>query len=86
MAVLPTLVSPDVALVRRANVEFLRPNVARPAIVNGAAGLVFAPKTDPIAVLGVTVVGERIAALDLVVDPSKLAHVRTGHQTIEQES
>jgi len=45
---------------------------ARPAIVNGTAGLVVAPGPLPIAVVGFTVVGGRIAEIDIVADPEKL--------------
>jgi RNA polymerase sigma-70 factor (ECF subfamily) len=45
---------------------------ARPAIVNGSAGLIVVPKDRPIAVLGFTIVNDRIAELDLVADPAKL--------------
>ena len=45
---------------------------ARPAIVNGAAGLVIVPVSEPIAVVGFTVAGGRIAEIDLVADPAKL--------------
>jgi len=48
---------------------------ARPAIVNGGAGVVFAPDAEPIAVLGVTVADGLIVTLDLVVDPAKLDHI-----------
>jgi RNA polymerase sigma-70 factor, ECF subfamily len=45
---------------------------AKPAVVNGAAGLLFAIGDERIAVLGFTVSGGRIAELDLVADPAKL--------------
>ena len=48
---------------------------ARPAIVNGAAGLLFGTREDPIAVLSFTVSGGSIAELDLVSDPAKLRHL-----------
>jgi RNA polymerase sigma factor (sigma-70 family) len=47
---------------------------ARPAIVNGAVGLLFGTGDRPIAVLSFTVSGGRIAELDLVADPAKLRH------------
>jgi hypothetical protein len=49
---------------------------ATPVLVNGAAGLLFGTRDDPISVLGFTVVGGRIAALDLVATPTKLRHLR----------
>jgi RNA polymerase sigma factor (sigma-70 family) len=45
---------------------------ARPALVNGAAGLVVAPGARPISVVGFTVVGGRIVAIDIIADPHKL--------------
>jgi len=45
---------------------------ARPAIVNGAAGVVVVPGRKPIAVVGFTVVRGRIAAIDVIADPEKL--------------
>jgi hypothetical protein len=44
----------------------------RPALVNGAAGIVVAPKGRPIAVMGFTVVEGRIAEMDLLADPARL--------------
>jgi RNA polymerase sigma-70 factor (ECF subfamily) len=51
---------------------------ATPALVNGAVGALFGTRDDPISVLGFTVVGDRIAALDLVAAPAKLRHLRIG--------
>ena len=45
---------------------------AQHAIVNGAAGLVVGPRDNPRAVIGFTVVGGRIVALDLILDRTKL--------------
>jgi RNA polymerase sigma factor (sigma-70 family) len=45
---------------------------ARPALVNGAAGLVVAPRGRPISVVGFTVSRGRIIAIDIVADPNKL--------------
>jgi RNA polymerase sigma factor (sigma-70 family) len=44
----------------------------RPAVVNGAAGLVVAPGPRPIAVIGFTVAEGRIVEIDLIADPKKL--------------
>jgi RNA polymerase sigma factor (sigma-70 family) len=48
---------------------------ARPAIVNGAAGLVIAPGPRPIAVVGFTVADGRILEIDVIADPEKLARL-----------
>lgn len=45
---------------------------ARPAIVNGAAGLVVAPGSRVIEVVGCTISRGRIVAIDLIADPEKL--------------
>ena len=47
----------------------------RPAIVNGAAGLVVAPAARPIGVVGFTIAAGRIIEIDLIVDPQKLRAV-----------
>ena len=46
--------------------------LGRPALVNGAAGLFIGPVDRPAAVVGFTVAGGRIAAIDLIVDAEKL--------------
>jgi RNA polymerase sigma-70 factor (ECF subfamily) len=45
---------------------------ARPALVNGAAGFVVAPRGRPLAVAGFTVARDRIAEIDLLADPDRL--------------
>jgi RNA polymerase sigma factor (sigma-70 family) len=50
-------------------------NLARPVLVNGEAGALFGTHDDPIAVIGFTVSGGRIAELNLVADPAKLRHL-----------
>ena len=44
----------------------------RPALVNGAAGAVVAPRGEPFSVLGFTVVGGRIVEIDAITDPARL--------------
>ena len=44
----------------------------RPALVNGAAGVVVAPKGRPFSVMGFTVTGGRIVAIDALADPERL--------------
>jgi RNA polymerase sigma factor (sigma-70 family) len=48
---------------------------ARRALVNGAAGLVVFTADRPYAVLGFTVRGDRIAAIDILADPVRLARL-----------
>jgi RNA polymerase sigma-70 factor (ECF subfamily) len=45
---------------------------ARPALVNGAAGMVAAPGGRPASVLGFTVRGEKIVEIDILADPARL--------------
>jgi RNA polymerase sigma factor (sigma-70 family) len=44
----------------------------RPALVNGAAGVVVAPRGRPFSVMGFTVTGGRIVEIDSVSDPARL--------------
>ncbi len=47
----------------------------RPALVNGVAGAVVAPKGTPYSVLGFIVRGGRIVEIDAIADPDKLATI-----------
>ncbi|MDX6552409.1 MAG: hypothetical protein QOH74_897 [Gaiellales bacterium] len=49
--------------------------LARPAVVNGAAGAIIGQPGRPFAVMGMTVVNGRITTMDFVLDPSKLARI-----------
>ena len=51
---------------------------ARPALVNGAAGFVVAVRGRPLAVSGFTVVGGRIARIDLLADRARLRRMDLG--------
>jgi RNA polymerase sigma factor (sigma-70 family) len=44
----------------------------RPALVNGAAGAVVAPRGEPFSVMGFTVVSGRIVEIDAITDPARL--------------
>jgi len=44
----------------------------RPALVNGAVGVVVAPGGRPFAVMGFTVSGGKIVAIDVLADPARL--------------
>ena len=46
--------------------------LARPALVNGTAGLVVGPEGKPFAVVGFSIAGGRIVAIDLITNPDKL--------------
>ncbi len=52
--------------------------LAQPALVNGVPGLVVAPQGRLFAVLAFTVVGGRIAEIDIVADPDKLTRIDLG--------
>jgi RNA polymerase sigma factor (sigma-70 family) len=47
----------------------------RPALVNGAAGVVVAPHGRPFAVIGFTVSGGRIVEIDALADPERLSRI-----------
>jgi RNA polymerase sigma-70 factor (ECF subfamily) len=53
---------------------------ARPVLVNGRAGVVVAPGGTPMAVVGFTTAGRRIAAIDLITDREKLPQPPLGTQ------
>jgi RNA polymerase sigma factor (sigma-70 family) len=44
----------------------------RPAVVNGAAGVVVAPGGRPASIMGFTVAGGKIVAIDAIADPERL--------------
>ncbi len=47
----------------------------RPALVNGAAGVVVIPPGGPVAVVAFTVVGDRIVGVDALTDPDRLTQL-----------
>jgi RNA polymerase sigma-70 factor (ECF subfamily) len=49
-----------------------RARAARPALVNGAAGLVWSQRGEPRMVFGFTISGGKIVAIDLVADPERI--------------
>jgi hypothetical protein len=49
-----------------------RARTAQPALVNGAAGAVWAPGGQPRVVFGFTITRGKIVAIDLVADPERL--------------
>jgi RNA polymerase sigma-70 factor (ECF subfamily) len=50
-------------------------HLAQPVLVNGTAGALFGPRDKPIAIIGFTITGGRIAALNLIADTGKLRHL-----------
>ncbi|WP_260694966.1 MULTISPECIES: RNA polymerase sigma factor SigJ [unclassified Streptomyces] len=51
---------------------------ARPALVNGAVGVVTAPDGQPLSVTALTIVDGRIVAMDILSDPERLASLEFG--------
>jgi RNA polymerase sigma factor (sigma-70 family) len=49
--------------------------LARPALVNGTAGLLVGPEDKPLAVVGFSVAGGRIVAIDLITNREKLGSI-----------
>lgn len=45
----------------------------RPAVINGAAGVVVVAPTGPLSIMAFSVVAERIIAIDVLADPDRLA-------------
>jgi RNA polymerase sigma-70 factor (ECF subfamily) len=52
-----------------------RSRFARPALVNGVAGAVWAPGGQPRVVFAFTITRGKIAAIDLVADPERLGQL-----------
>ncbi len=52
-----------------------RAQAAQPALINGAAGLVYAPGGQPRAVFGFTIARGKIVEIDLVADPERLRQI-----------
>ena len=55
-----------------------RARAARPALVNGAAGLVWAHRGEPRMVFGFTISGGKIVAIDLLADPQRIRQLDLG--------
>ncbi|MGH2779469.1 MAG: sigma-70 family RNA polymerase sigma factor [Actinomycetota bacterium] len=51
---------------------------ARPAVVNGTAGLVAAPDGRPFSILGFTIARGKIVEIDILADPERLAQLDLG--------
>jgi RNA polymerase sigma-70 factor (ECF subfamily) len=47
----------------------------RPVLVNGAAGVVVGPRDRPFAVIAFTVIGGKVAAINALADPDRLAQL-----------
>lgn len=49
-----------------------RAQLAQPALVNGAVGVVVAPRGQLLLVLSLTIMGDKIVTIDVVADPTRL--------------
>jgi RNA polymerase sigma-70 factor (ECF subfamily) len=71
-----TQVRRGAAEVARGAIKFALPHaVRRPALVNGAAGVVVFINGRPYAVMGFTVACDKIVAIDCLVDPQRVARL-----------
>jgi RNA polymerase sigma-70 factor (ECF subfamily) len=74
---------PEVSVIRRGAETVARQALmfsslspfVRPALVNGAAGVVVAPDGKAVSVMAFTVAGGKIAAIDVLADPERLAEL-----------
>jgi RNA polymerase sigma-70 factor (ECF subfamily) len=75
----PTVLSREVrgarAVAERALVFSQIAPFSRPALVNGAAGLVTAPDGGPVSVMGFTIKGDKIVEIDILADAARLARL-----------
>ena len=71
----PTVLRGARAVAEQALAFAHRAPYGRPALVNGAAGVVVAAGARPIAVMGFTVRGDKIVEIDILADPERLRHV-----------
>jgi RNA polymerase sigma-70 factor (ECF subfamily) len=71
----PAIVGADDVARRTLDVGRPLAGLARPALVNGGAGLVVGKPGHPIAVVGFTIAGGRIVAIDLITDRRKLERI-----------
>jgi len=70
----PALVTGADAVAQQAAVQGPRfATLCEPVLVNGAVGVIAKARGTVLAVVGITVVNERIAEIDLILDPKKLA-------------
>jgi RNA polymerase sigma-70 factor (ECF subfamily) len=70
----PALVTGADAVAQQAAVQGPRfATLCEPVLVNGAVGVIATARGTVLAVVGITVVNERIAEIDLILDPKKLA-------------
>ncbi|MDT0345906.1 sigma-70 family RNA polymerase sigma factor [Streptomyces litchfieldiae] len=66
------------AVVKGASAASARARLSQPALVNGAVGLVMAPRGRLILALAFTVRDEKITAIDVIADPERLRELDLG--------
>jgi RNA polymerase sigma factor (sigma-70 family) len=71
----PTVLRGARAVAEQALAFAHRAPYGRPALVNGAAGVVVAAGARLIAVMGFTIRGDKIVEIDILADPERLRHV-----------
>ena len=71
----PTVLRGARAVAEQALAFAQRAPYGRPALVNGAAGVVVAAGTRLIAVMGFTVTDGKITEIDILADPERLRHL-----------
>jgi RNA polymerase sigma-70 factor (ECF subfamily) len=71
----PSPVTRGAAAVARQALMFSRPAELRPALVNGAAGVVVVVDGRPFAVMGFTVAEGKVAEIDAIADPERVARI-----------
>ena len=47
-------------------------SLCQPALVNGAPAIIVSAPAGPLAVARLTITGDRVAAIDLILDPARL--------------
>jgi RNA polymerase sigma factor (sigma-70 family) len=72
---IPTVLRGARAVAEQALAFAQRAPYGRPALVNGAAGVVVAAGRRLIAVMGFTVTGDKIVEIDILADPERLRHL-----------
>ncbi|MEU7901025.1 hypothetical protein AB0B45_50410 [Nonomuraea sp. NPDC049152] len=63
------------AVAKGARLASARARFTQPALVNGAVGLVMAPRGQLFLVLGFTIKDDKITEIDVIADPDRLRHL-----------
>jgi RNA polymerase sigma-70 factor (ECF subfamily) len=71
----PPVIRGAAAVARQALMSSIPTAVLRPALLNGAAGVVVTIRGRPFATMGFTVTGGRIVAIDAIADPERVRRI-----------